>query len=195
MPPLPESNLRTHPHLFVPETICRSIETHHIQGVRLVTSALAVENQAIAWLQRSGVHADCLEFPAVVQLAAPSGRLASILDVNDNERMRLNHRELDENTVEGNGAGAVVYRGYRVMTLGDDTAQDHCDGNRQWSAHVAAHLLLGLVPDDLDVRSQSRRRWLRVPGVLRGNLPGARDLVGSLACFLGSLNRRGKVVI
>src|ERR1700752_3499865 len=96
MLPLPEYDLRTHPDLLVPETICRSIEAHHIQGVWLVASALAVEHQAVAWLQCPGVHADPFELPAVVQLAAPSGRFWSVLDVDDDERMRLNHRELDE---------------------------------------------------------------------------------------------------
>src|SRR6187455_3564165 len=64
-----------------------------------------------------------------------------------------------------------------------------------WRVQKAGPALLGFVPDDLYVRAQPRGRGLGVTGVLRGNLPRARDFIRSLARLLGGLHGGGELVV
>ena len=85
-----------------------------------------------------GRHADRHELMTVIQFPFPAHGVAAVPDFDDQERVRLDHRELDDDGIELYRPSAVVRCCNRVMTLRDDATQNRHDDKGERSAHRTA---------------------------------------------------------
>lgn len=106
-------------HLLVPKTVCRTIELHDVETLRLRAARIARDGNAIALLEGLAVHADVDQLRAIVHFELPLlCASAPIFDFLHQKRMGIDELKLRDHAFNGHLTAAVVYARNRMMCMG-----------------------------------------------------------------------------
>ena len=115
--------------LLVAKAVGGTIEAHDVKVLRPLARQAARDDDAIAGLQRVGLHADPDELEAVVQLEPPLQRPpAAIRHFHHHERVRVDELEIADDAVDGDLLAAVVDGGNRVVRFNADAGERDSEG-------------------------------------------------------------------